>query len=87
MERNLTHKTAQEAHRQKKNLFVILSLCLFLIIPMVSALDFDNSQNIKDTIGKAGYNDIEINNAFGLGAKLWSGTLETNNEILKENKI
>lgn len=60
---------------------IIISFIFVSMISMVSALDFDNSQKVLDTYGTAGYKDIEIKNAFGLGAKLWSGTLNSNTEI------
>ena len=88
---NPTHKKPQEAHRQKKMLWGIVILMVFLILPIISALDFDNSQKVLDTIGKAGYPDLEIKNSLflglGTGETLWSGTLDSNTEILKENKI
>ena len=47
-------------------------------ISFISSFEFDNVKNVKDIKGKAGYNDIEIKNTFGLGKTLWSGSLETN---------
>jgi len=63
----------------KKNLLWIAPLLLTLIcIGTIFAMEFDNSQKVLETIGKAGYNDIEINNWLGLGNTLWSGTLDYN---------
>jgi len=50
-------------------------------------MEFDNVKDIKEEVGLAGYNDIEIKNVFGLGNTLWSGTLDSNSEILMENEL
>jgi len=71
----LTHKKHTGSHTIKIMLFCIVML---MSISLISAFEFDNIQNIKETIGKAGYKDIEIKNAFGLGETLWSGTLDSN---------
>ncbi len=63
-----------------KKLFITLFICMILTTSLVSAFEFDNIQDVKETIGKAGYKDIEIKNAFGLGNTLWSGTLDYNSE-------
>jgi len=68
-------------------LLITLLICTILMTTLVSAMDIDNIQNIKEEVGLAGYNDIEINNAFGLGNTLWSGTLDSNSEILMENEL
>ena len=65
-------------------IFFVIGILLILALPTVSAFNFDNNQDIKNTIGKAGYNDIEIKNVFGFGKTLWSGTLETNTEFCNQ---
>jgi len=45
----------------------------------VSAFEFDNIKNTK-ALGRAGYLNIEIKNAFGLGSKLWEGELTKNTD-------
>ena len=64
----------------KKTNILLFGAITFVLISMmlVSAANFDNIQNIKETYGKAGYKDIEIQNAFGFGDILWSGTLDSN---------
>ncbi len=66
-----------------KKFFVlsIIFLALLVLVPVVSAANFDNriDKNI-DRIGKAGYKDIEIRNSFGFGKKLWEGTLDENTD-------
>ncbi len=75
------HKLIGRNSKMKQfEIFFIVGILLILALPTVSAFEFDNSQNIKDKIGKAGYNDIEIKNSFGFGKTLWSGTLETNTD-------
>jgi len=64
---------------KKYSLLIGIVLGLFLI-SSVSAMNFDNVKKIKETKGLAGYNNIEIENAFGLGDLLWEGTLNTNTE-------
>jgi len=59
---------------------MLVCIVMLMAISMVSALEFDNIKSIKNTYGKAGYRDIEIINSFGLGKKLWSGTLDYNTE-------
>lgn len=66
----------------EKKLIMFMASVVFLItvlsIPMISSFEFDNTQNVKESKGLAGYNDIEIKNAFGFGETLWSGTLNSN---------
>ena len=58
---------------------------MLVSISNVSAFEFDNNKEVKETIGKAGYPDIAIGNFFGLGATLWDGTLDRNTEICAED--
>ena len=69
--------------QSKKMMWVMImfiGFMFFLSVNLISAFEFDNIKNVKETFGKAGYRDIEIENAFGLGGKLWYGTLDTNTE-------
>ena len=60
---------------------VVFGIVMLTLISMVSALEFDNVKNVKQTYGYSEkYKDIEIKNTFGLGAKLWSGTLDSNTD-------
>jgi len=59
---------------------ILFCIVLLMSISIISAFEFDNSKHILEKFGKAGYKDIEIKNAFGLGKKLWSGTLDYNTE-------
>ena len=77
---NKTHR-----NRATINLFLIC-IVMLMAISMVSAMEFDNQKKVLlEKEGLAGYKDIEINNAFGLGAKLWSGTLDSNTENCGSN--
>ena len=79
--RNSNGEKLSGDHRAKINLFVILSLCIFLIIPMVSALEIDNRKDVKQSFGYSEiYKDIVIENVFGLGKTLWSGSLKQNTD-------
>ena len=71
----------------KKSNILLFGAITFILMSMmlVSAFEFDNRQDVLETKGLAGYKDIEINNAFGMGAKLWSGSLETNTETCGQN--
>ena len=73
--------------KKKSILFLLIGVFLVLNLSFISAMDIDNKQTVLDTYGTAGYKDIEIHNWLGLGETLWKGTLESNTEILKENKI
>ena len=76
-------KTCTINSQSKKMLWVMImfiGFMFFLSVNLISAWEFDNIKNIKETFGKAGYKDIEIENAFGLGDKLWYGTLNSNTE-------
>lgn len=65
----------------KKSTLCFIIFCFVLIqIGSISAFEFDNVKDIKETYGKAGYKDIEIKNAFGLGDELWYGSLDSNTE-------
>ena len=73
----VTHKT----HLKTLCLIILAFLMINLIgISLISAFEFDNIKDVKETKGTAGYFDIEIKNAFGLGKTLWTGTLEKNTE-------
>ena len=56
-----------------------------LLISFASAFEFDNVQKVLGVDGKAGYKNVEIKNAFGLGATLWSGELTKNTEFCSDN--
>jgi len=76
-------KTCTIKPQLKKTLLVMIifiGFMFFLCINLVDAFEFDNIKKIKETYGKAGYEDIGIENAFGLGDKLWYGTLDSNTE-------
>jgi len=81
---NSTHKTSYKSHTAK---IMLVCIVMLMAISFVNALDFDNTQKVLETIGKAGYKDIEIINSFGLGKKLWSGTLDSNTETCGVIKI
>ncbi len=60
---------------------------MILVLPLVSAFDFDNIKNVKQEKGLAGYNNIEIKNCnlwLGTclieGKDLWKGSLKHNTE-------
>ena len=66
-----------------RKLMIGLVLCIIFIsvlsAPTISAWSFDNSKIKKDK-GRAGYDNIEIKNAFGLGSTLWKGELKFNTD-------
>ncbi len=68
-----------------KKIFLTLFICMILATTLVSAMEFDNIKSVKETKGLAGYNDLEIKNAFGLGKTLWSGTLKYNTQSCGNN--
>ncbi len=68
-------------------ILITIIMSVILMTTLVSAFEFDNSQKILETYGKAGYKDIEIKNCnfwvgtcFIEGKVLWSGTLDYNTE-------
>jgi len=58
---------------------MVVAVVCIVLISSVSALDFDNSKS-KLEKGKAGYDNIRIKNAFGLGTTLWEGELTKNTD-------
>ena len=58
-------------------------MVFLMSVSFISALDFDNTKSVLEKEGLAGYKDIEITNAFGLGETLWSGTLDSNTKVIK----
>lgn len=66
--------------KKKSILVLLIGIFLILNISFISAFEFDNIKSTLETKGLAGYNDVEIKNAFGLGATLWKGTLDSNTE-------
>lgn len=81
MIKKLIHKTHLKSH-----CLIIFMLCIVLLTPiLVSSFEFDNVQNIKESKGLAGYNDIEIKNLYGYGNILWSGTLNSNTDKCSDN--
>ena len=66
----------------KKLCLIVLGLLIInlMAVSLISAANFDNIKKVKDTRGLAGYNDIEIENWYGFGKTLWSGTLDYNTE-------
>ena len=82
---NSTHKNHTGQFSAK---IMIVCIVTIMSISFISAMDIDNRLNDKiTTIGRAGYKNIEINNAFGLGNKLWSGTLDKNSEVCSDDCI
>ena len=67
---------------------MLFGIVMLMLISFVSALEWDNKQNVLERYGKAGYRDIEIKNSLflglGTGETLWSGTLEYNTNICGE---
>ena len=64
-------------------MFIVLAvfLSVMLFIPDVNALEFDNVKSVKNTYGYLEkYKDININNVFGLGKTLWTGSLTSNTD-------
>jgi len=69
---------------------IVIVILSVLVIPVVSALDFDNVKNSKDTTfdGKhtqgnqllEKYKPIQIKNAFGLGATIFEGYLSQHDD-------
>ncbi len=74
---NPTHKNSYKA----LCLIIISFVMISIGISLVSSMEWDNIKNIKDEKGRAGYNNIEIRNAFGLGKLLWGGSLDSNTEF------
>ena len=66
-------------------IFIYLAILLLVLIPSVSAIDWDNSKNVLETIGDAGYKNIQIENRFGWGEVLWDGSLKSNTETCAED--
>jgi len=61
---NLIHKNDCKQFSAKKNLFLMITLCLFLILPMVSAdLSIDNIKLFDDKTGD--YGKVTIRDWFG----------------------
>jgi len=76
---NKEKNTQYKAHTAKIRILVSI---MFIVILMnfSSALEFDNFKIIGQK-GGAGYPNIKIKNAFGLGSTLWDGELTKNTKI------
>jgi len=68
----------KQSHRAILRASFLVLIVLLISISFVSAFEFDNTKVVKETIGRAGYKNIEIENVFGLGSILWKGELEKN---------
>jgi len=80
-------KNNKKLRRETKNTHLnpfcatlLVGVMLFLIlIPFISAWEFDNKIKVEDYGAK--YPKIKIENVFGLGGSLWEGTLEKNTDV------
>jgi len=80
-QQNSNGKKLSGARRQKIMMLGIVTLMLISMISMVSAAQFDNVKNIKETWGHSEkYKDIVIENTFGFGKDLWKGSLKEHDD-------
>jgi len=85
MDKNMEKQRGENSYKAHYKLFFMVCMVLVMSISMISAFDFDNVQKIKENRGLAGYKNIEIENAFGLGKTLWSGTLNSNTDVCRSS--